>query len=485
MVEDRISKLEQLCRTIDYSCQEYRYVYLFNYKHDIPLYNPVPYEKEKVSSIRVNDELREKEVKEAFITFKDNGLDIIKLAEIVDPEYYHILGDRVAVYYMNYEYEPELFQNLLSVKNSGSLLAAYIATVYRGGDEECLQKALTAAKDYNVDTELYISLLKIELLDYKKSPLIMSEPEDIQKKFWRSRQLQSRVSSDKETYGWVLGELDKYDNPIIYLEFLYDSIKLFQPEEVLAYMLITTEMTNYGGRDTMTDYYVQELVKYLNENFFSKNEKVEELYNIEMLFRGALSWNDMKTTRALFKNDPRFYAGLLDKLYRHEEDDESEQNSEDDTYIKGLYSFYYSADFCPCEEDGLVDEDKLRKWVEDFKGLMSKQKQLYLFERKLGNIFAYAPAGEDGLYPAEAVREVIEELQDEGLRNNYAVTESNKRGTFSPDAGRGEMEIALRYKKNADGLRIRYPECAKIYDKLYRDYMAESKAERRHAEDGY
>ena len=69
------------------------------------------------------------------------------------------------------------------------------------------------------------------------------------------------------------------------------------------------------------------------------------------------------------------------------------------------------------------------------------------------------------------------------MRNAYVIAENNKRGIYSVDEGRTTKELALRYKENADGIRILYPESAKIYDNLYDDFYYQSEAERKHAED--
>ena len=88
-------------------------------------------------------------------------------------------------------------------------------------------------------------------------------------------------------------------------------------------------------------------------------------------------------------------------------------------------------------------------------------------------------------YPNNDVRDIIEELEDDKLRSSYVSAECNKRGVYSPDAGRTEKEMALRYKENADGVRTIYPETAKIYYSLYESYYYQSEAERRRAEDAW
>ena len=42
---------------------------------------------------------------------------------------------------------------------------------------------------------------------------------------------------------------------------------------------------------------------------------------------------------------------------------------------------------------------------------------------------------------------------------------------YSVDEGKTTKEMAFKYKKNAEGIRILYPESAKIYDDLYKVFI--------------
>ena len=150
--------------------------------------------------------------------------------------------------------------------------------------------------------------------------------------------------------------------------------------------------------------------------------------------------------------------------------------------MSNVYDLFQNARFCPAEKDGHVEEKELRQWVEEFVSLLNQQNQKRLFGRLLGRIFANSPGGEDGFAPCESVRRLIEEYGDDNLRDAYVMNIYNKRGIHSPTAGKAEHELAMGYKRNADGFRIRYPKTAEIYDVLYRNYQYEADAEREEAE---
>ena len=100
-----------------------------------------------------------------------------------------------------------------------------------------------------------------------------------------------------------------------------------------------------------------------------------------------------------------------------------------------------------------------------------------------GIFFAFSTKGNDGFYPHESVRKIIEKLKDQELKRSYIITILNKRGVYSPDAGITEKKLSEEYKENAKGLKF-YPFTASIYNEISQDYMLQSQNERRRAEHG-
>lgn len=233
----------------------------------------------------------------------------------------------------------------------------------------------------------------------------------------------------------------------------------------------------------MTDYYVKGIIKCIEDEYYGDENKVNSILKLEMVLSSFLSWDEMKTVKKLFKENPKYYAELVDQLYIHDGDDKKKRL--DKEKINVLFDFYHNANFCPCEEEGNVDLSALKNWVSGFKKQLVKQKQDRMFGYQLGKLFAYSPIGSDGVYPHESVRIIIEKLRDKTLLSAYVIAESNKRGVHIIDAGRAEREMALKYKSYADSLRIEFPECSKIYLSLYDNYMYESENERKRAEDVY
>ena len=77
---------------------------------------------------------------------------------------------------------------------------------------------------------------------------------------------------------------------------------------------------------------------------------------------------------------------------------------------------------------------------------------------------------------------MIEKYGDDKMINSYQVAVFNRRGVFSPTAGKEELSMAEEFKANAEYLEPLYPKTAKIFYGLFESYNRESKQERIDAE---
>lgn len=483
MDETRLQKIENLFISIDFEDKVYDYLYLFKYIYDMPILHPIPYDRENRATRDENEILKEKEIEDNFKRFKKNNLDLIHLIELVDRENYNNLGMYIAKYYTEGKFDVNIFKKILEIKDIEQLIWSYVSWIYRNGDKLVVKQAKILSKNYCDKDDLYVGILRIENLTYSNHPEIMGENEQIKQLYWSGTISRFTISNDKDTLKWILAELKNYNNIINYIECLYEGLGIFEPEELLKYIGELKTFNNIQRIGHLSDYYLEEIIDSIQKHFDRQYDKYAEIMSIELFLRGIIKWEKMMCTQYIFKRDPQFYAQIINLIYLHEGEERSSSTTEQSEIANNLFDFYYKALFCPCESNGDIDLHELKEWVNQFKEKLKEQKQSKLLGSVLGKLFAYSPVGKDGYYPHESIREIIEELSDESLRNSYEIEEHNKRGVYSPDAGKTEKEMALRYKENADGIRILYSESAKIYDNLYKSYYHESEVERRRAED--
>lgn len=233
--------------------------------------------------------------------------------------------------------------------------------------------------------------------------------------------------------------------------------------------------------DDMADYYLREVLGKLQQAFISDTEKSVELAMLEWTCVNVLEWEDMKCMQKVMKEEPYFYAVLINIIYKTE--DNEEVNEEKRELFNMVYSGFDKVKFCPAEKDGVVVYENLKNWIEKFRELLINQKQERLFGSLLGRLLAYSPDGKDGYAPCEAVRMIIEEYYTDSLKKSYVMEEENKRGVHTVDAGKSELILYQKYQKNAEALQEQYPYTAEIYFAISDDYKRWADYERKHAED--
>lgn len=484
MDEKRLQKIEDLFNSINFEDKVYDYLYLLKNSYDLPILHPISYDKENRTTRDENEILKDKELKEGFRRFKENNLDIIHLINLTDQNSYVNLGRYIARYYTDNKFDIELYKKMLCISGIGQVILSYVSWIYEKEDKSIIKQAKFFAKNYDGKDELYVGIIRIQNLSYREHPLIMDEDEHIKQLYWSSKQIRHFIiHNDKDTLNWVLSELKKYNNIITYIECLYDGMEMFEPNELLKCVVDLKEFNNIQYFGTMDDFYLTKIMDSIEKSFDGQYDKYYEIMTIEMFLRNIIKWEKMKCTQYILKKDPTFYAQIIDLIYLHEGEEKNSRTMEQRDLSQSLFEFYWKALFCPCENNKDINLHELKDWVNKLKEKLEEQKQSKLLGNVLGRLFAYSPIGKDGYYPHESIREIIEELADKSLMNSYVIAEQNKRGVYSPDAGKTEKEMALRYKENADEIRILYSESAKIYDKLCENYNYESEAERRRAED--
>lgn len=481
MQEDELSYFENQLQKIHTDNPVYEYRYLFVHAHEFPLLHPTPYDKSENDFREItkrNEAAAEEEIKCGMQEFKERKYDVAELIEICALKDNSSLGFYLCKYYSEGDFDSGLFRRMLDIQPNGKIAITYASYAY-GQDPETLKTAIEIAKQQQAASNILIPLYECEVISAKKELLIAKEKDDIKKEYWKSSHL---YENNEETVRWMLEECGKYGTQETYMEILGHGNQYFSPMEMLGNMENMLNM-EVGNLNTMSSYYLEELLEILQQNY-RQTVECTRVAQIELYYGAMLEWDRMKCFKRMMEIQPAYYAEMAEIIYLKDGEEKKESTEEQKKIANNVYDLYYKAKFCPAESDGTVNEQELEAWVEEFIALLEKQKQRRLFGHLLGRVLANAPIGEDDCYPCEAVRKIIEKYEDdfESLRNSYTTAIFNKRGVYSPSAGKAEMEIANSYKENADKLRTKYPRTAEIYDCLYQQYKYQSDSERESAE---
>lgn len=477
MKEDKLMIYEDAINAILFTNPIFDYKYLF-IKFNVPILNPVPFEDDSDYRNK-NQQLKNQLIDDKINEFIENGYSIENLIDIlVDDDSYDI-GTVLAQYYCKCKYNKEILNLLISKDSQGNQARSFIETFYYNKVID-LRSVINDLKEMTDNIELISDVFSIQRVDGNEVAYIFTENEQVKSIFWkRERSFFIFRNASKEVIEKALAECLKYSNKENYILFLDDMKDHFSVQELYDYFIKISNL-KYEGHYSVMDYPLHELLKILQNEFINDDEKCSEIAKIEWIFRGILDWDTMKCIQREIKRTPIFYANLICCIFKDREG--NKKMDIDENIRSGLTSCFYKMKFCPAEKNGNVDYEELCKWLEDFKNLLKDQNQEYLYERLIGSLFANAPVGNDGYPPHESVRKIIEKHNSNDLNKSFIIEESNKRGVYSPDAGKSEKEIANKYYKFSKALEIDYPITANIFYELGESYNEESLQQRMAAE---
>lgn len=485
MPEEKIAKFEAAMNRIRTTDPVYEYAYLFAGVYEFPLQHPLPFEREKTDKTdrEENERMRQQEIEQGIAEFEKKGLPLERLLQLASEIPNSTLGESIARYYGERKYHEDILNLMLDLPDQDRTAYGYVRYFIERNETDLLQITDYVRKKENKE-DLLIRLLELDVITADGKALITKQDESVKKRFW-SEILRISVKEDAQSYLWALSECRKYGVIRTYLELLFDAKDLLGPATLYEWF-VQIPSVSFGEEpvmDTMTEYYLEETLECLQEHYLQDEEKCSRIAGIEWMFGMCLQWEKMRCVQMFMKKSPVMYAQMAEIIYLKDGESKGEADEEKKKRVLQLYDIFRKAHFCPAEKDGSVEYESLKKWTDEFRKLLEQQRQGRLFGHLMGRLFPYAPDEQDGTKPCEAVRKLIEEIYDASLRSAYISEEMNKRGVYTPDAGKQEAELANFYKENADRIRARYYHTAMIYDALSEQYLAEAAYERKSAED--
>ncbi|NNJ24644.1 hypothetical protein [Alienimonas chondri] len=156
-----------------------------------------------------------------------------------------------------------------------------------------------------------------------------------------------------------------------------------------------------------------------------------------------------------------------------------------------LYDLGEDGQPCPGFPAGRPDGDLLRSWIAEVRRLAAKYGRAEAAEFVLGRLLARSPVGDDGAWPHEIVRDVLEEQSDpdeDPLLLGFQTGHRNRGGTTCrmPDAGGAqEASLAERHRVWAAQVENEHPVVAAVLRRLTDDYVRDARREDADVEWGF
>lgn len=240
------------------------------------------------------------------------------------------------------------------------------------------------------------------------------------------------------------------------------------------------------------------IFRYLDRHAERRHET--ELVQLEWLFLGGLGFEpSAERLRAALTTDAELFTQIMQFAWRASDSDSDHEDGQNDAWADGeplteveaqrvtnAYALLTSLNQLPgAGPDGRVDYGALSQWTARVLELASESGRRGIAESLIGLMLASAPSGDDGAWPCEAVRDLLEDLQSERVERSLADKLYNNRGVSLRDAedgGKQEERLAERYNAQAAALSDRWPQASAVLRKLATTYETDSRQEETRAE---
>jgi hypothetical protein len=208
---------------------------------------------------------------------------------------------------------------------------------------------------------------------------------------------------------------------------------------------------------------------------------------IEWYFLPMLGYKpDAQTLHQTLAENPEFFVDVVAMVFKSDKKTTTEEPSADQrANAENAYRLLQSWATVPATDStGLILEG-LRRWVDRARALLSDRGLAESGDHQIGQVLAAAPSDEDGSWPCEAVRDLLEEVQSDAMDSGLRMRIYNNRGVTSRslhDGGQQEWDLAADYRSRAEGFSARWPRTASILRSLAAGYESEARREDSRAE---
>jgi excisionase family DNA binding protein len=244
-------------------------------------------------------------------------------------------------------------------------------------------------------------------------------------------------------------------------------------QEVLQAALVADPTT---ARSQSLGYEIGQLLDYLE----SEAVDAEKLASYEFMFFRLLEHH--RRPRALFdamRADPGLFIDLVKRVYRGRNDSKRQLDEKEAAMARhAWWVLNHWRDLPGLRHDGTIDSAHLAAWVRDARLAFTESDRADIGDEEIGRVLAASPTGADGIWPAEAVREIVETIGSTSVETGMHMGRVNDRGPTSRgvyDGGQQERVLAAQYREWAKGTAGSWPRTSRLLRRLAEDYEREAR----------
>jgi len=304
-------------------------------------------------------------------------------------------------------------------------------------------------------------------------------PSDVTSHYWKKTGYYLQ-EDDEEHANWVIEQLLAHKIPFAAIDasahYLLGETAVLDGD-LLARVLELAVIEPTDHELVRLDGY--KIVKIFKSIQFSDDVDHVRLGRIEWMYLPIFCHNDIQPLVLMeeIKKNPNFFVYLIRLAFKADpsiEAEFSELSSElKEKYAENARNLLNLTDQLPGQDGQGVDAAQLQEWVEAVRQECVRRNRSSIGDYYIGELLSHSPVGNDGVWPHEAVRGVIERYENRdiergiefGIYNQGNVTIRSLR-----EGGKQERELAEKYKQQAEEIQYTYPRTSAILRRIADDY---------------
>ena len=251
-------------------------------------------------------------------------------------------------------------------------------------------------------------------------------------------------------------------------------------DEIVIRTLEQIPQVSTTGKDFFPDaqsiiYGTVDLLKKLDE---SSNVDDAKIAHLEMALMPIMlhleDWGrDNWAIYRVIAREPLVFADLLATVCKPDGQTNAEQATESNPRAMKLFVqiMLGSGEMPGKAADGTVDYETLSNWVSKARRLCAERGLSATGDTYIGRLLAKSPAGEDGIEPCEAVRELLENVRAPDIRAGFASAKSGYTGRVSAALF---ADKADEYQRQADAIKSRWPATSRMLRSIAESWRQEA-----------
>lgn len=271
---------------------------------------------------------------------------------------------------------------------------------------------------------------------------------------------------------------------------IHFSLKTIGPELLFRLM---SEMVKDGkdqpGQYQLDQHYIEQAFVLMDK---SPELTLEQKASLEFAYIDALSkpWSrregyGIPNLEKYVEVHPELFVQAVAWTYKRDDEGEDPPDlkvapEQVQHFAERGYKLLEGLDSMPGHDDlGELQADRLASWIRTVRQSCIEIGRLDVADICIGKLLSGAPIGEDGVWPCEPVRQVMEEVHSKNIMRGAHTGLYNSRGpTWRGEGGNQERELAEKYRAWANALQYSHPfVAAELLMSMVRTYEHEATRE--------